>query len=305
MILYYNINNPSDLNALIDKNPWFALSILSVSIILWFILLIRYFKKWILSVFVSKRNVDYLKNHGLRREAKILNATKLSKDNAKYDTYELNLSFKNLVDTEITQIAGVNDAKPHERRFAVGHRVDLLIDQEMKRVPYFIFASTEASINKTTLFLRLLGWLALCAIVAAYYAYSYHIESYGYGWRFLSLVHPLILCPAILLLYSFVLALIFKKIRGIDQAAVIKFKGIKTTAKLIEANQTGTYINEQPMIRFELEYTDDKHQVHRSSLKKVVDLLHLDITKQPYIDIFYLKEDPKVIAFASDLNETS
>lgn len=72
---------------------------------------------------------------------------------------------------------------------------------------------------------------------------------------------------------------------------------------MISANQTGTYINEQPMIRFELEYTDAMQQVRRASLKKIVNLLDLSVTKQETVDIFYLKDQPERIAFASDLNE--
>ncbi|MNY72247.1 hypothetical protein D3C86_2107560 [compost metagenome] len=59
------------------------------------------------------------------------------------------------------------------------------------------------------------------------------------------------------------------------------------------------------MIRFELEYTDEQRQVHRKSLKKIVDLLDLASTKQERVDIFYLRDDPGRIAFASDLDEIS
>jgi hypothetical protein len=55
-------------------------------------------------------------------------------------------------------------------------------------------------------------------------------------------------------------------------------------------------------MRFELEYTDHKHHVHRNILKKIVGLLDLDSTKQEYIEIFYLPENPNQIAFANDLN---
>nr|WP_199158421.1 hypothetical protein [Pedobacter sp. ASV2] len=305
IILYYNTIDSSNLNALSNTSPWFALSILFVSIVMWVILLAGYFKKWILKVFITKRNIDYLKNYGIRREAKILSSTKTSKTNAKVDTYELQLAFKNLADTDITQKTVVNDNKPHERRFASGHRVDLMIDPNMKRKPYFVFATMEASINKKILLLASVGWLVFCTTVVGYYMYAFQTENYGYGWRFLSLGHPLIICPAILLLYRAILGLMFKTLGGTDKAPLIKFKGIKTAAKLLSAHQTGTYINEQPMVRFELEYNDDKRQTHRASLKKVVDLLNLDLTKQEHIDIFYVKDDPKIIGFASDLNEIS
>lgn len=305
MILYYSINNQDDINSLWDKNPWLALSLLVVSILLWCFLLMVFYRKWVLNVFVSKRNIEYLKQHGERREARILTATKLSKSNADYDTYELTLGFKNLVGTEIQQKSGVNDARPIERRFEVGKKVEILIDQEMKRIPYFIFASTEATIHFSVVILRTLGWLLLLAAITGYYLYAYQSESQGMGWRFMSFGHPLIVCPLVLLSYKILVGL-FSKLSGqADDAALIKFKGVQTTAKLINASQTGTYINEQPMILFDLEYTDDRQQKHRGNLKKIVNLLDLNMTKQEHIDIFYLKEKPERIAFASDLNEIS
>jgi len=306
MILYYNINSEFDTSTLIDRSPWLALGILAVSIVLWLILLIGYFRKWIWMVFIAKRNVEQLKAEGEPRETKILTAVKLSKPGAAYDTYELGLAFKNLVGTDIVQKMGINDAKPHERRFEVGKKVNLLIDREMKRVPYFIFATSEASIKIPRLIMIFLGWLALVAAVIAYYVYAYQTESQGMGWRFMGFGHPLLICPAVLLLYRFFLGFLLGKLGGAtDDAALIKFKGIRTSAKLLAAGQTGTYINEQPMIRFELEYTDDRHRVYRKSLKKIVNLLDLQVTKQEYIEIFYLKEDPERIAFGSDLEEIS
>lgn len=65
------------------------------------------------------------------------------------------------------------------------------------------------------------------------------------------------------------------------------------------------FINEQPQIRFELEYVDHRQLTHRKIYKKVVDLLDLDMVKKESVDIFYLKEDPERIAFTSDLAELS
>lgn len=302
MFLYYMIKseNPLDLKG---SNPWFSLGVLIVSIVLWSILLISLYKNSVLRVFSTKRNIKRLKKTGIPREAKIINTINLSKPNVGYDTYELTLSFKNLVDVEIQHKAAVNDKRPHEYRFVTGKKVDLLIDNDMKRIPYFIFSSMEVSVKTIRVSLINLGWLALVALVIAYYIYAYQSESEGMGWRFMSLVHPLVICPASLLLETMFIRFIYKKINGSpDNLALIKFKGIETTAKLINASQTGTYINEQPMINFELEYTDYLQQTHRTNLKKIVNLLDLDSTKQQSVSIFYLKENPKIFAFSSDLN---
>lgn len=307
MIIYYSTSNLDDIKSLTQSNPWLSIGFLAASIIMWLVVLLVFYQKWVLNVFTSKKNIEHLKKEGEPREARILSVNKLSPAIAKMDTYELRLSFKNLVGTEIVQKTGVNDSKPFERRYEIGKKVMLLIDKEMKRIPYFIFSGTVVEINKTVVLWRTLGWLALVAVLAGYYVYAYQSESHGMGWRFLSFGHPLIVCPLILLFYRILVDLVVNKLAGDYKynTPLIKFKGLRTNARLISASQTGTYINEQPMIRFELEYTDDQQQKHNGNIKKVVNLLDLNSIKVEYMEIFYLKSDPKRIAFASDLNELS
>lgn len=304
VFMYYAINSEFDVTTLKDKNPWLALSLAALSIILWLVVLLGYFQKWILQIFITKRNLENIKRNGVNREAKIISAVKISGPKAKYNTYELELLFKNLSDTEIIHKTEITDSKPHERRFEAGKKLNLILNRDPKKLPAFVIASSNASLNPSGLMLRILGWVLLLALVAGYYLYAYQDESYGMGWRFMSFGHPLIVCPIVLIFYRYLLRFILKKLTGLgDNSVLIKFKGIKTQAKLISVSQTGTYINEQPMMRFELEYTDNKHHIHRNSLKKVVGLLELDITKQAQIEIFYLPENPNEIAFADDLNK--
>jgi len=305
MLLYYNIKSESDIMELKDKDAWLALALLAVSMVLWSVLLIRYFRKWIVYPFVAKQNIEQLKTEGIHREADILSSVKILIRDNDCDSYELALSFKNLVGTPIVQKAAVNDGKPHEHRFEVGKKTAILIDKDMKRIPYFIFANSDVTINKTIIALITLGWLALLALIAGYYVFSYHLENYGAGWRFIAFWHPLLICPAVILFYGFLETLISKFGGSSKDAPLIKFKGIRTTARLIGASQTGLYVNEQPQIEFNLEYTDEQQQMHRVSIKKIIDLLDLDITRQKTVDIFYLRDDATRIAFASDLDEIS
>lgn len=304
MILYYSIKS-SEPPVLTNVNPWLAVGILAVSILLWIIVLGGWFYKWIIVNFVAKRNVAHLVKHGIPRKAEILEAVKVSRPGSQYNSYELKLLFKNLVNTEIKQKIVVNDAKPQQNRFEKGKSIEIRIDNNAKRTPYLIPAGSEAGINILTIMLISLGWLTVTGLVTGYYIYSYQTENNGMGWRFIAWWHPLILCPAILLFYrgifSYFLNRIFNGRKG--EAELIKLKGIRTTARLISADQTGTYINEQPMILFKLEYEDEQNQIRRSEIKKIVNLLDLSSVKRQTIDVFYLKEDPGRIAFAEDLEE--
>ncbi|MCX2492659.1 hypothetical protein OQX63_04195 [Pedobacter sp. PF22-3] len=303
MLIYYNTKDDSIPN-LMGDNLWYSLSILALSILFWAILLIGYYQKWVFRTFSIKRNIEKLKTTGEPREAKILESTKIHKTGATYDTYELTLQFKNLSGSPIMQKTMVNDAKPYERRYEVGKTVGILLDKEVNKFPYFIFASTEVSIKKMTVFLTNLAWLTFASLVIWYYIYSYDVESNGMGWHFMGIGHPLLTCAFMLLLYRTFGAFIAKKFIGKpDQLFRIKFKGTQTTARLLKFSQTGTYINAQPMVDFELEYTNQFNQIHRANIKKIVDLFDLDSVRQKYFSILYLKEDPQKIAFEKDLNE--
>lgn len=307
MILYYTINSEYDITDLKDKNPWLVLSVLAISVLFWTILLAGFFQKWVLSVFVKKHRLEKLLVNGIRRGAKILSVSKVSKTGDKYDAYELDLSVNNLADTEIVlRKARVTDSRPYERRFEAGKKVDLLIDQELKHVPCFIFASTKVAINTKAILLGVLGWLTMLALIIGYYIYAYQSESFGMGWRFMSFAHPLIVCSTVLLLYHILGKIVFRITeKKPDKLNQIRFKGKRAAAKIVSARQTGRLMNAQPVIHFELEYTDDHQHKYHKGLEKVVNLLDLNSTQQERIDIFYLREDPESIAFASDINEKS
>ncbi|MBB6131415.1 hypothetical protein HDF22_005566 [Mucilaginibacter lappiensis] len=302
MLLYYSIKSEIHLD-IEGSDTRLSLGLVALSVVFWTIILFGFYRKWVLRVFSAKRNIERLKKNGIYREALILKSINRSTPNAKYNSYELSLEFKNLVDTVIMQKADVNDMKPHEHRFKEGKKVGLLIDNEVKHKPYFIFENTETSIHKGRLVLIHLGWLLLLILITGYYIYSYRSESEGMGWRFMSFWHPLLICPAILLFYNVLARLLDGKISGVPNEPLIKFKGKKTTAKLLTANLTGIYINQQPLVNFQLEFVDHQNCTHIASIKKIVSLLDLDSTKQKTFDIFYLREAPLKIAFANDLNE--
>ena len=63
MLLYYNIKSDNMPN-LMDSNPWYSLTLLAISILLWTVLLIGYYQKWVIRTFSIKRNIEKLKITG-------------------------------------------------------------------------------------------------------------------------------------------------------------------------------------------------------------------------------------------------
>jgi hypothetical protein len=305
MIMYYGItgDSPTDL---VNADPRIALGLVALSIILWFLVLAGYYNKWILQTLSLKRKIEWLKDNGVKREARILTSTDQSIPGVGYSTYELNLSFKNLAGAEIEEKLIVNDTKAYERRFQAGNKVEVVMDQNPKDYPYIILSSFQVSLKIKMLVWLHIALLVIAAIIAGYYYFSYQTESEGMGWRFMVFYHPLIICALIFMLGNIrVFGKIISKLanENYKNDFLIKYKGLPAKAKLLKASETGTYINEQPMIEFALEFTDYRNQRHNVSIKKVIGLLDLERTRQKEVDICYLKEDPRQIVFWSDLKE--
>lgn len=303
MLIYYNTEYGT-----VGENggtwPWLALALLAVSAVLWLTLILGWFRRWIVLPFIMRGNILRLLKEGVRKDARIVSSKELPAAGKDVETREIVCSLPNFVGTEITEQMEVNDTKPELHRYEEGKTIQLLIDDKLKAVPHITLDGVTVGIKAGRIIISLLAWLLITAAVAGYYVYSYQLENYGRGWRFLAFYHPLVLCPFILLVGRISFGKLISLFIGAPGNMLqLKYYGIRTDAQIISAEQTGTYINEQPQVRFELRYQDNLGKTHTASLKKIVPLLDLNITKQESIPVFYLKEDPKQAAFASDIEE--
>lgn len=303
MILYYSISYQSEIRD-DGANPWLALSYLLISLVLWTIVLYKLYQRWIAFTLRAKSNIESLLRNGAVKDAEII-AVKLLKPIAKdVESLEVSVQFVNFSGTAVVQTIFINDSKPQLGRYEVNKTIKLRIDKSLKSNPVLIPDGVEVTFRTSQLFFSVIGWLLALAAVIAYYIFSYQLESRGVGWRFMSFWHPLLLCPLILLFSFFGLGTLMGQLSGLPKDPLrLIFYGKRATARILSAKQTGTYINEQPQVRFELDFNDEKGQTHKVSFKKIVSLLEVGITQQQAIDIFYLEEDPQTIAFASDLND--
>lgn len=302
MILYYSINYSEEVYST-DRlsSPVFSLILLGISIVLWAILLLRYFRKWVLATFRLKDDLNNIQKRGLLKEATVVSAVKTGSIVDHNTEYDVVFSFENLAGTPIQEQMTLVDTKPGLHRYVAGNKLKIRIDQELKTFPYVTLDGAAINYNTKKIVLAILAWLLFSAFVVGYYIFSYNFENSGTGWRFLQFWHPLVLCPIILLSYGFLLALIFNRLGGNPKNVnELKYRGIQTDAKLIRATQTGMLINDQPQVKFEFEFQDLQGKTQHASLKKVISLLKVHLTQQPSIPIFYLKENPQIIAFADD-----
>ena len=286
----------------VDTNPWLAMIYLALSVALWAILLLGWFKKWVVMSFIVQKNIRRLLRDGVSKDARIIKSQQLISSGNGLDTKEIVCTLRNFVGTDITEKLVINDSQPALRRYEEGKTIQLRIDPALKALPPITPDGVKVSMKNGRIALLVLVWLVVTAAVIGYYCYAYTLENSGLGWRFLRFYHPLILIPLILLLTRLGLMKLLKFIGG-SPVEMLRFKyyGLRADARIVSASQTGTYINEQPQLRFELQYQDTAGVSHTASLKKIIPLLELDIAKQATIPIFYLKDKPERIAFASDV----
>ncbi|WP_292010115.1 hypothetical protein [Chryseobacterium sp.] len=294
-IIYYNTVHYSSLPF---KDGKVALVYLGLSFILWAFSFGYSFYLMYRSGFMTKRNINYIMNHGTRISA-VIKEIKNQKMIRNFEFKELILELDNLSHETILYTMPVNDSKPQEKRFTAGKIIYLRVDPEFKKRPYVTLENIQSKIN----FLLYIVWGLLLVGVIYYYFYSYIHENYGYGWRFLALDHPLILSPIIFLFFGIIYIFIqrlFNKLSPKDHIK-LQFKGIRATAKINDASQTGTYINKQPQVKFIIEFTDRQGKLHQTSIKKIVSLMDIgQINQLKERDILYLPDNPEVFDFLDE-----
>ena len=84
----------------------------------------------------------------------------------------------------------------------------------------------------------------------------------------------------------------------------LKFKGKKTLASITRAEQTGTLINDQPEIRFHVEFLDGAGRKVSAQIKKIVSLIDVaQVRSQKEAFVFYDPSNAQSVAFEQDINK--
>jgi len=297
MIIYYPLSGMTS-----STKPWWAMMLLILSLVLWSVVLIKLYKQWVAYPIKAKSTIESLLREGSIKNAEILSVRKVKSHKEEMNELELRTRMLNFSGTPILVDLHISDSQPYQRRYEVGKSLRLRIDKDLKGHPYLVPEGSQITLETGRLMWCIAAWLFVVALIIGYYIFSYQLENKGTGWRFLTFWHPLIICPLSVLFLFFGILGFIGKFNGLPKDTLrVKFHGKNAVATIIRAEQTGTYINEQPQVRFELEYLDAKGQAHQVSLKKIVNLLDVGITREKTIPIFYLEDDPQQVAFASDL----
>jgi hypothetical protein len=299
-VLYYTTG---DVDAPPAESATTAFIYLGLGLVIWLALIIWYSRFFIKRVFADKRRLEKIAKEGISITAKIIDKKQVGtlRDTTVLD---LKLAFNNLAGTAVEIPYQLNDGKPYENRFEVGKTIEMRASLD-ERNSIFVPKTMQAIRNKGTIFLYSLILLVLLAGAIVYPAFSYQLESQGSGWRFLKFTHPWIMVPLIncgVGAFIWCIACFIAKASGNPaQPLRMVLYGIKTTGTILNYSQTGTYINEQPQVQFEIEYIDQQGYRQATLCKKIISLLDVHKISTGPKEIMYLPAEPQNIMFYEDL----
>ncbi len=300
-IIYYSSPNYTDLN---QVDPSTSLIYLTLLVVLW--LGILFFLLWLIIKysFISKRKINQLLEKGKRIQAEIIEVKDLFKNVKNTQSKSLILEFYNFQKEKVWYKLDVNDSKPEQNRFFVGNTLFLRVDDQFKSKPYVVLEGTQTKINA----ILFIVWLIFIGAVFYGFNYVYDLENAGFGWRFLTFSHPLFISAFCLIgfpliIYLFLKYLVFKKLNIGKKVDELRFNGIRANSQILKVSQTGTYINEQPEVKFDLKYFTKKGEEKTTSIKQIVSLLDVgQIKANDELMIFYDPNDLDKVMFEKDIN---
>ncbi|WP_312302147.1 hypothetical protein [Chryseobacterium sp.] len=276
---------------------------LGFSLLIWGYVIIFFINKLFITTFKEKNTIKSILRNGIPREAQIIDYKLLKyipKDNM--NLIQVALSFPNLSNTVIEHTMMFHDSKPQERRFDAGNKVKVLLNPNVSQEPYFILSDQKVGFNASGMMLRIIFTGLLIAYVIGLYSYFYIHESFDFGWRFLTFMHPIIFSGVMTIIYVLVFQLIFSRFFKNTKEEQILFSGRNAEATIISVSQTGLTVNDQPQIMFQVSFKDFRGTEHIAVYKKIVSLLKLSsIPKQGTIEIMYDENDPKKIMIPKGL----
>ncbi|PTT34036.1 hypothetical protein DBR28_14010 [Chryseobacterium sp. HMWF028] len=270
---------------------------LGFSLLVWLYILFYAVNNLFIRTFKERNDIQSILRNGVPREAKIIDY-RLLKYNPKsnINIIEIVLSFANLRNVQIEQKMMFHDIKPLEKRFDTGNTVKALLNPNPSKSPYFILAGQQTQFNSSGMFLRLIFIVLMITYVMGLYYYFYTKESFDFGWRFLTFLHPIIFSGVMILLFVLIFQFIFGKFFRNEKEERLMFMGRNAKANIISVSQTGLTVNDQPQIMFQVSFKDFRGTEHITVYKKIVSLLNLSsVPKEGTVEIIYDENDPKKI----------
>lgn len=274
--------------ALADRStPWLALLLLALSLAMWLVLLFAFLHYLLLGPLRALHRVRSILVDGEPRSALIEQAEQTGVHMRGFAQWKLQLAFRNLSGTPIREQLLVVDSKPQLQRFVAGRHIDARLSRTPGAHPNVVLDGAQPELDIASLWRRGIGGAIGIAGVAGAYVAAYRLQSEGLGWTFLSFGHPLLVCPLVLCSYMLGLRLLGRLLQADARGDALKYRGIGVEARVLKVRQTGTYLNEQPQVEFQLEYTDREGGVRQASVRRFIPLIELASIPRDQMTVLY------------------
>ena len=285
------------------SSPWMAILYLGVGSLAWIVLIAAFYRFFVKPPQKKIKNMTNILTNGLPITAHIERKI-LDKEKKGRQVLELKISFKNLSNTLVQVPFVIYDSHPELRRYEVGEFIKMRVDPKLKAP---VMLHEDLKLGKMT---AMQGYLycffGLIAFSVLYLIFSYWLQNDGSGWRFLHFWHPWVTIPFWGLLLGWVLLLLplgepygGLNTRAIKDAVLI-FKGLFTKAEVLGADHTGLTVNDQPQIRYTIEYIDYSGEHHIVRFKKIVRLIELHQLGHDQVRILYDPDNPNNVGVAEE-----
>lgn len=271
---------------------WSTVSLL-IGVVAWILFILWTYKKAVVQPRELQRSIHEVVEHGHLAQGRILKRTLLKIHEDKREDLEINVEFKNFSGTLVQHNFEFTDSQPYSRRYEEGSSINLRLNKA-GTAPAVLLADTKTQLSAGP------GTLAVSFVIlyaVATFIGHYMIFSEGNGWRFITLWHPWVFTPFTAYFIFNIGGLFGKMFGGTSASDKLLLYGKRVTAKVQRAEQTGTYINEQPQIKYILYYQDDKGSEHVVEMKRIVSLTQMHTLQQETQDILYLPDQPEEIIF--------
>lgn len=279
------------------NTPALSYVYLGFSVLVWLYVLAFFINNLFLKTFKEKNTISHILKNGIPRDAEIIDY-KLVRYNRKKNINMIHivLSFQNLKNILIRHEMMFYDTKPQEKRFETGKTVKVLLNPHTSDEPYFVLSGIQTKFKMTNMIIRIVFVTFMILYVLGLYTYFYFRESFDFGWRFLTFMHPIIFSGVMFLLTILAYKLIVGKFVKNKKEERILFAGRNAQAQIISVNQTGLTVNDQPQLIFQVSFKDFKGIEHITVYKKMVRLLDLStVPKAGTIEIIYDENNPDQI----------
>ena len=285
----------------VRTTPYVATALLVIGLILWLV------QTYMISKFITEPKKQAKQHKKVQQTGKAIQAQVLAWE---YDglieddpSKKILLRFTNLVGSQVKTYMHLVDTKEHEKRFEPGKEITIKLNKSGFEPPFTVGKGEYETPPRPWIWL----WLIFNILyMIGFFLASYYIQSDGYGWRFLNPFSPWLWEPIYgIFILNFLLKTShsqdiitefyqLKSFRSEKEFGELLLYGKITQGEIINYSQTGTYINEQPQVRFDVHFLNDQGDILNKSFKQIIPLTDLHELKKGEAEIIYLPRDTDI-----------